>query len=153
MNNLIYLGSDHAGYSFKLSLLEHLKKRFPEKRWEDVGCFSEDSCDYPEFAEKVATEVVKNSGLGILVCGSGIGVAIAANKVPGVRAATVWSEISASLSKEHNNTNIICFGARLVSLETAVESASQWLKTEFAGGRHQKRVDLITALEKKYGAS
>jgi ribose 5-phosphate isomerase B len=153
MNNLIYLGSDHAGYSFKMALWEKLKSHFPEKKWEDMGCYSENSCDYPEFAEKVALQVVKNSGLGILVCGSGIGVAIAANKVPGIRAATVWDKISASLSKEHNNTNIICFGARLVSLETAVESASQWLKTEFAGGRHQKRVELITALEKKYGAS
>lgn len=99
MNNLIYLGSNHAGYSFKMALWEQLKTRFPEKKWEDMGCFDESSCDYPEFAEKVAVQVVKNSGLGILVCGSGIGVAIAANKVPGIRAATVWDKTSASFFK------------------------------------------------------
>ncbi len=153
MNNLIYVGSDHAGYCFKLAFLDQIKKKFPEMVWQDVGCHSEGSCDYPEFAEKVADSVVKNSARGILICGSGIGVAIAANKIPGIRAVAVWDTISAKLSKEHNNTNVITFGARLITLETAVEAASSWLKTEFAGGRHQRRIDLITALEKKHGAS
>ena len=153
MKNLIYVGSDHAGYTFKLALLTELRKNFPDFDWQDVGCNDESSCDYPDFAEKVAQGVVKDAARGVLVCGSGIGVAIAANKVPGIRAATVWDPISASLSKEHNNTNIICLGARLVKLETAVQAVSAWLKTEFAGGRHQRRVDLISALEKKYGAS
>ena len=153
MNNEIYVGSDHAGYTFKMSLLEQLKKQFPDYVWNDLGCHSEDSCDYPEFAAKVAENVVRRSARGILICGSGIGVAIAANKIPGIRAATIWDSKSAALSKEHNNTNIITMGARLINLETAVSAVTLWLKTDFAGGRHQKRIDLITSLEKKYGAS
>ncbi|NBX69090.1 MAG: ribose 5-phosphate isomerase B [Proteobacteria bacterium] len=153
MNNEIYVGSDHAGYAFKVSLLEQLKKHFPNFIWADLGCHSEESCDYPEFAAKVADAVVKQSARGILICGSGIGVAIAANKVPGIRAATIWDAKSASLSKEHNNTNIIAMGARLITLDTALAAVTSWLNTEFAGGRHQKRIDLITSLEKKYGAS
>jgi ribose 5-phosphate isomerase B len=153
MNNLLFVGSDHAGFAFKNALLNAIKKEFPKWICHDEGCFDDKSCDYPDFAEKVGLQVVKNFGRGILVCGSGIGVAIAANKIPGIRAATVWDSVSAKLSKEHNNTNIICFGARLVSLETAMAAASLWLRTDFESGRHQRRIDLITALEKKYGAS
>lgn len=153
MNNEIFVGSDHAGFGFKVAFLERIKKEFSQLNWNDVGCYTDQSCDYPDFAEKVAENVIARGARGILICGSGIGVAIAANKIPGIRAATVWDPTSASLSKEHNNTNIITFGARLLSLETAVAAASAWLKTEFAGGRHQKRIDLITSLEKKYGAS
>lgn len=153
MNNEIYVGSDHAGYAFKVSLVERLKKQLPQYQWIDLGCHNEDSCDYPEFAEKVAHAVASKGGKGLLICGSGIGVAIAANKVPGIRAATVWDSQSASLSKEHNNTNIIALGARLISQDIAASAVEAWLRTEFAGGRHQKRIDLITSLEKKYGAS
>jgi ribose 5-phosphate isomerase B len=152
MNNTIYVGSDHAGYAFKVALIKELKLKFPDLNFLDLGCHSEASCDYPEFSEKVAVEVVAHSARGMMICGSGIGVAIAANKIPGVRAAAIWDSLSATLSKEHNNTNIICLGARLVNLETAIEACSSWLKTEFSGGRHQKRIELITALEKKYGA-
>ena len=153
MNKTIYVGSDHAGYQYKVSLIQKLKTEFPNLTFEDVGCHNDQSCDYPDFAEKVASEVVAHHGRGLIFCGSGIGVAIAANKIPGIRAATVWDKTSAVLSKEHNNTNIITLGSRLVSLEVAFDACASWLKTEFAGGRHQKRVDLISALEKKYGAS
>jgi len=153
MNNEIYVGSDHAGYAYKIKLLNTLKKQFPELVWSDVGCHSESSCDYPEFAEKVAENVIKSGARGILVCGSGIGVAIAANKIPGIRAATIWSEESAVLSKEHNDTNVVALGARLISLEVGLSAVTAWLKTQFVGGRHQRRIDLITSLEKKYAAS
>ena len=153
MKNLIYVGSDHAGYSFKIALVTELKKILPEFSWIDLGCHNETSCDYPSFAEKVAVGVVKDSAQGLLICGSGIGVAIAANKIPGVRAATVWDDLSATLSRGHNDSNIICLGSRLVTHEVAVSAVSSWLKTSFEGGRHQKRIELISALEKKYGTS
>ena len=151
MNKLIFVGSDHAGYAFKLALIDKLKLKFPALTFQDVGCNSEQSCDYPEYSEKVATQVVEHQAKGILICGSGIGVAIAANKVPGIRAATVWDVRSAVLSKEHNNTNVIALGARLVEPQVAFEACSSWLVAEFAGGRHQQRIDLISKLEKKYG--
>lgn len=153
MDNTIYVGSDHAGYAFKVALLKELRLKFSDLNFLDRGCHSEASCDYPTFSEKVAVEVVAQSARGIMICGSGIGVAIAANKIPGVRAATVWDSTSATLSKEHNNANVICLGSRLVKLETAIEACSSWLKAEFSGGRHQNRIELITALEKKYGPS
>ncbi|MFM8313026.1 MAG: ribose 5-phosphate isomerase B [Deltaproteobacteria bacterium] len=153
MNNTVYVGSDHAGFAFKKALLKELHIRFPSIAFQDLGCEDEQSCDYPDFSEKVANQVVAQQARGIMICGSGIGVAIAANKIPGIRAATVWDSVSATLSKEHNNTNMICLGARLIKLEVAVGACEAWLKTEFAGGRHQKRIDLITALEKKYGTS
>lgn len=152
MNKTIYVGSDHAGYSFKIELIKKLQSKFHNLVFKDLGCENDQSCDYPDYSEKVARQVVSEKARGILICGSGIGIAIAANKIPGVRAATIWDATSAVLSKEHNDTNIIALGARLVDPDKAVEACEAWLKTDFAGGRHQKRIDLITALEKKYGA-
>ena len=145
--NVVYVGADHGGYALKVLFLEELPQAFPGWVFEDLGCDSQDSVNYPDYAEKVARKVVENNALGILLCGSGIGVSIAANKINGIRASLVWDVTSAHLSREHNNANILCMGARLVGRDVALESARTWLNTEFHGGRHQKRVDLIHQLE------
>ncbi len=143
----VYLGSDHAGYDLKTWLQERLKSEFPSAKINDVGTHSTASCDYPEFARAVGTEVAKGGSFGILVCGSGIGMAIAANKVKGIRAAQVWNSTSARLCRQHNDANVICLGARLLGQEVAWDALRTFLKTEFEAGRHQKRVDLIHQME------
>lgn len=145
----IFIGSDHAGFELKTVLLAELKKKCPEYQFEDLGCEDLSSVHYPDYAKKVAEAVSKEGARGILVCGSGIGVAIAANKVKGIRAATVWDVTSARLSKEHNNANIICWGARLIGPEVVFEATKVWLGTKFLGGRHEERVALITKMEQK----
>ena len=110
----------------------------------DEGTYSKESCDYPEFARKVANLVAeKKADKGILICGSGIGMSIAANKVKGIRAALCSETTSARLSREHNNSNILCLGQRLIGETMAFEIVETWLNTEFAGGRHQHRIDII----------
>ena len=107
--------------------------------------------DYPEYAEKVGTAVVADKGsLGILICGTGIGMSLAANKVKGVRAAACSEVYSAKLTRLHNDANVLCLGARVIGIETAKMMVDAFVETEFEGGRHQRRVDLITALEEKY---
>ncbi len=145
--NKIFVGSDHAGFGLKMALLEELKKSCPDLQFEDLGCHDTTSVHYPDYAKKVGEAVAKNNARGILVCGSGIGVAIAANKVNGVRAATVWDTTSARLSKEHNNANVICWGARLIGPEVVFEASKVWLKTKFLEGRHAERVELIRKME------
>lgn len=146
--NLVYVGADHGGFALKVLFLEELPKAFPGWTFEDCGCFSKDSVNYPDIAADVARKVAQTEGsLGILLCGSGIGVSIAANKIDGIRAAVVWDVTSAHLSREHNDANILCMGARLVGKEVAIESAKTWLNTSFQGGRHEKRVSLIHQLE------
>jgi len=143
----ISLGADHAGFELK----DKLKKWLTVKGFEiaDEGTNSPDSVDYPDYARKVAEDVVgKRADCGILVCGSGIGMAIAANKIAGVRAANVTTEYEAQLSREHNNANILALGARILSEEDARKIVTKWLDTQFAGGRHQQRVEKIAALEK-----
>ncbi len=115
----------------------------------DCGTNSTDSCDYPDFAHAVAMRVAEQRAeRGILVCGSGIGMTIAANKTPGVRAANIGSEFEAQLSREHNDLNVLALGARLLGEEQASKIVDVWLATPFAGGRHQRRVDKIAELEK-----
>ena len=145
---MISIGSDHAGYKAK----EEIKKYFSENKIEfkDVGTFSEESCDYPVFAKAVADSVAKKeSEKGIIVCGSGIGVSIAANKVNGVRAVCCSEPYSAKLSRIHNNSNVLCFGARVIGPELAKMIVDEWLGAEFLGGRHQRRVDIIAEIEKR----
>ena len=144
----IFLGCDHAGFSMKKALLHQLSKEFPDLKFDDVGTHSEESADYPKFAGDVAGKVTAG-GRGILVCGTGIGMSIAANKVKGIRAVVAWDVTSARLSRQHNDTNVLCLGARLVGPEVALETARVWLSTEFQGGRHAKRVDMIHDLEKE----
>jgi len=140
------IASDHAGYALK----EYLKQALPEITWEDEGPFSEERTDYPDYAAKVANKVAQgNPSLGVLVCGSGIGMCIAANKAHGIRAAVVESEQTARLSRAHNDSNILCLGARILSQDYAKQIITAWLETPFEGGRHADRVNKITQLENR----
>lgn len=145
----IAVGSDHAGYSLKKIILEHLNDKGVEV--EDFGTYSDASCDYPDYALKVAEEVAaKNFEFGILVCGTGIGISISANKVPGIRAAVCSDTFSAHASREHNNANIIALGERIVGPGLAIDIVDTFLSSEFEGGRHQRRIDKISDIENKY---
>lgn len=142
----IALGADHAGFEEK----EKLKKTLDELgvEYQDVGTFSTDSVDYPDLAEKVGAAVAKGEAeQGILVCGSGIGVAIAANKVHGVRAAQAWNAETARLAREHNDANVLTIGARVIPEGEIPAIVRAWFAADFAGGRHEQRVEKITALE------
>lgn len=144
----ISLGADHAGFELKNQIRQHLEQKGLEVR--DEGTNSGDSVDYPDFARLVAHDVAeKRAGLGILVCGSGIGMAISANKVPGIRAANVNSEYEAQMSREHNDANVLALGARILSADQALAIVDKWLSTGFAGGRHERRVEKIAAIEKE----
>jgi len=136
------IGSDHAGFPLK----DHLAKWLHEKGYqvEDVGCHNLDSVNYPDYGKKVASQVAsKVVDRGILVCGSGIGMSITANRFEGVRATLCHSVETSRLSREHNDSNLLVLGARIVSEELAVEMLITWLETEFEGGRHQTRLDMI----------
>ncbi|MDP9267384.1 MAG: ribose 5-phosphate isomerase B [Acidobacteriota bacterium] len=144
----ISIGADHAGYELK----EKLKQRLAQEgvQVDDEGTVSTESVDYPDYARKVGEKVAaKQAELGLLVCGSGIGMAIAANKVPGVRAASVSSEQEAGLSRDHNDANVLAIGARFLDEKKAWAIVEKFLHTPFAGGRHQRRVDKITAIERE----
>lgn len=148
MTKKIALGADHAGFEEK----EKLKKTLDELgvEYEDVGTFSTDSVDYPDFAQKVGEKVESGEAeQGILVCGSGIGVAIAANKMHGIRAAQAWNEETAKLARQHNNANVLTIGARVIPEEEIPKIVKAWFETDFEGGRHQKRVEKIMNLEKE----
>ncbi len=145
----IAIGSDHGGYELKQGLVSYLQGRDIEVA--DVGTNSEDSVDYPEFAEAVALLVVhREADAGIVICGTGIGISISANKIPGIRAALVTSPEMAILAKQHNNANILAMGGRILPLEIAVACAGAWLEASFEGGRHLRRIDKISEIEKKY---
>lgn len=141
------MGSDHAGFSLKQFLLVSLEKEFPHLKFEDCGCYNDEPVDYPDVAKTVAEKVGKGEGSGILICGSGIGQSISANKIKGVRAAVVWNGTAARLSRQHNDANVLCMGARLLGSEVALEAAKIWLATPFEGGRHEKRLALIRKIE------
>jgi ribose 5-phosphate isomerase B len=142
----IALGSDHAGIHLKQEIRQLLDER--GLAYSDFGTNSPDPVDYPDFAKIVASEVASGHfDYGILFCGSGIGMAIAANKIPGIRAAPVTDEVSARLSREHNNANILALGERITPTDEARRIVNAFLDTPFAGGRHQRRVDKISALE------
>lgn len=144
----IALGADHAGVALKDQLKQWLVER--GETVSDVGTHSTESVDYPDFAAAVAHEVADGrADRGVLVCGTGLGMAMAANKVAGIRAAPIVDEASARLSREHNNANVITLGARLTALEEAKELLRIFLVTEYQGGRHQQRIDKISALDKR----
>lgn len=139
------VGSDHAGFPLKRALIVHLEAAGHEVV--DLGTHGTEAVDYPDYGAAVGQCVARGEvELGVCVCGSGIGIAIAANKVAGVRAATVHDVTSAHLAREHNNANVICFGERLIGYEVARESLDAFLGAEFAGGRHEPRVAKIDAL-------
>jgi ribose 5-phosphate isomerase B len=139
----VALGGDHAGFEYKKEIIAKLEADGVEVK--DFGPFSLDSCDYPDFVHPVA-EAVENDDvdLGIIICGSGNGVAMTANKHQGIRAALAWDVELAELARTHNDANIVSIPARYVSLEKAIEIADVFLKTDFEGGRHQRRVDKIS---------
>jgi ribose 5-phosphate isomerase B len=138
----IALGGDHAGYQYKSLVLQQLEKLGHEVK--DFGPFSEASVDYPDFVHPLATAVEnKEYELGILLCGSGNGVAITANKHAGIRAALCWEKELAQLARSHNDANVLCLPARFVSEEVAAQMVEAFLTTPFEGGRHQTRVDKI----------
>ena len=146
---IVALGADHAGFELK----EYLKRFLQDWGYQvdDRGTFSAAAVDYPDFARPVAEAVAAGRAWrGIVVDGAGIGSAMAANKVPGVRAALCYDKASARNSREHNDANVLALGARMISAELAREILAEWLAKPFAGGRHQKRVDKITAIEKHY---
>lgn len=141
----IALGSDHAGFVLRSQLADHL--RAAGHSVVDLGCATPERCDYPDFGAAVGRAVVSgDADLGVAVCGSGIGIAIAANKVPGVRAATVHDVTSARLCREHNDANVVCFGERFIGVQVALDALDAFLAASFEGGRHADRVAKIDAL-------
>ncbi len=143
----IAIGADHAGFELKESIKQRLASEGFEVR--DEGTHSTESVDYPDFARKVGEDVAGGRArFGVLVCGSGIGMAIAANKVPGVRAANVTTEWEAQMCREHNDANIVTVGARILDAATAQKLVEKFLHTQFAGGRHERRVEKISEIER-----
>lgn len=138
----IAIGSDHAGYEFKSQIVSFLEEKGFQVK--DMGVYNSNSADYPDFAHPVAYAVEKREvSAGILVCGSGNGVAITANKHQGIRAALCWTQEIARLARQHNNANIICLPSRFVGIDEAKQMVETFLNTSFEGGRHQSRVDKI----------
>lgn len=138
----IAVGSDHAGYEMKQFVLSWLERH--GYQFEDMGPWSEDSVDYPDYAHKVAEAVAKGSfDQGILMCGTGIGVSIAANKVRGIRAALACGPEFAALARQHNDANVLCFSARFNDISNVDKILESWFASEFEGGRHQRRIDKI----------
>ncbi len=137
-----FIGTDHAGYEIKPFVIEYLQKKGIEV--EDLGTYSSESVDYPDYAHKVAEAVLANPGtMGILICGSGIGMSLAANKHKGIRAALCHDYYTAAMARRHNDANILCFGARIVGLGEVESILEAWLTHEFEGGRHERRVKKI----------
>lgn len=141
------MGNDHAAVEMKLQIKEFLEEMGHEVI--DYGTHTEERCDYPVYGEKVARAVAEGEvDQGVLICGTGVGISLAANKVKGIRCVVCSEPYSARLSKQHNNTNILAFGARVIGIEMAKMIVTEWLNAEFEGGRHQERVDMIMAIEK-----
>jgi ribose 5-phosphate isomerase B len=142
----VIIGCDHAGYNLKLQVLEHLKEKGVE--FVDVGTNSPESCHYPEIAHAVCTKVQAGEApVGILICGTGIGMSMAANKHLGIRAACCSDTFSARLTREHNDANVLCFGERVIGAGLAMDLVDAFLDAEFIGGKHATRVDMFMAFE------
>lgn len=142
----IGLGSDHRGFELKSKLIDYLQHAGHECL--DFGCYSLEAVDYPDFAVSVSQSVVKiQSECGILICGSGIGMCIAANKIKGIRAATCYTPDLALRARKHNNANILCLGSDFIDYTSAIKITHNFIHTQFEGGRHQRRLDKISAIE------
>ena len=144
----IGIGNDHTAVAMKKEIIAHLEARGIEVT--DYGTYTEERCNYPEFGEKVARAVADGrEDLGILICGTGVGISLAANKVRGIRAVVCSEPYSAKLSRQHNNTNILAFGARVIGVEMAKMITDAWLDASFEGGRHAERVEMIMDIERR----
>lgn len=145
---MLAIGCDHGGFELKNHIISYLKEQGVEIK--DFGTYDENSVDYPDIAKKVCSSITSGEcERGILVCGTGIGMSIAANKVKGIRAAMCTDVYSAKMTKQHNNTNVLCLGGRVTGRELAFMICDTWLNEEFMGGRHQNRIDKITAIEQE----
>ena len=144
----IGIGSDHAAFSMKEEIRAYLEAQGHEVR--DYGTYSEERCDYPVYGERVAL-AVKNGEVerGVLICGTGVGISLAANKVKGIRAAVCSEPYTAQMAVRHNNAQIVAFGARVIGIDTAKMITDAFLEAVFEGGRHARRVDMISAIEKR----
>ena len=139
---MIALGSDHGGLALKRHVMEYLDARGLE--YQDFGCYTAESCDYPDFGRAAAEAVASGAcDRGIVICTTGIGISIAANKVKGIRCALCSEPLSAEMTRRHNDANMLAMGGRITDPETALKITQVWLDTEFEGGRHQRRVDML----------
>ena len=137
----ILIGNDHAGYSLKLSIIKNLKNKY---EFFDKGSYSDESVDYPDYASIIAKEIQSKKGdLGIIICGTGNGVCMTANKFKGIRAVICWNEEIAKLAKQHNNANIICIPSRFIKVEEAIKIIESFILEKFEGGRHERRIKKI----------
>lgn len=144
---MLAIGSDHGGFELKAHIIQHLKEQGIELK--DFGTYDENSIDYPDIAKKVCEAVTSGEcDRGILVCGTGIGMSMAANKIKGIRAALCTDVYSAKMTKQHNNANVICMGGRVTGRELAFMIVDTWMGEEFLGGRHANRIEKIHSLEK-----
>lgn len=142
----IAIGFDHGGFEYKNALIDYLKKN--EIEFEDCGTYSSEACDYPIFAERVAKAVQDGSvDRGILICGTGVGMSIVANKFKGIRCALANEYFTAKATREHNDTNILAMGSRVIGINTMLEIVDVWIKTEFIGIHHTKRIQMISDIE------
>ena len=137
----IIIGSDHGGFNLKQVVIEHLKNK--DLNVIDLGCYDTTSCDYPVIAKAVSEKVLSDSTKGILICGTGIGVSIVANRYDGIRASHCTDTFTARMTRMHNDSNILCLGERITGVGLALDIVDTWLNTSFEGGRHQKRIDMI----------
>jgi len=146
-DKVLAIGCDHGGFELKNAIVEHLNERGIKVK--DFGIYELESVDYPEIALKVGNSIVAGEcALGILVCGTGIGMSIAANKIKGIRAAACSEAFSAEFTRRHNDSNILCLGGRVIGSGVAMELVDKFIDTEFEGGRHQRRVDAVMNIEK-----
>ena len=137
----VIIGSDHGGYNLKTDIIKYLIDNGYEVN--DVGCYSLESCDYPIIAKKLAKEVLESGDKGILVCGTGIGMSICANKFKGIRASHCTDTFTARMTRMHNDSNVLCLGERITGSGLTLDIVKIWLDTDFEGGRHQRRVDML----------
>ena len=137
----ILIGNDHAGYTLKLSIIKNLEDKY---EFFDKGSYSDESVDYPDYASIIAKEIQSEKGdLGIIICGTGNGVCMTANKFKGIRAAICWNEEIAKLARQHNNANIICIPSRFIKVEEAMKIIESFILEKFEGGRHERRIKKI----------
>ena len=146
----IFIGNDHAGKDLKDFLINFLKENYKEIEVINVGTDSYESCDYPDYAKEVSLNVLREEdSIGILICGTGIGMSIAANKIKGIRAALCYNSTTAKLARQHNNANILCLGQRIIGFELAKDIVDTFIKTEFEGNRHLNRIIKINQIEEE----